>query len=72
MGWPLTVLSATAALQTEGLMRALTEVEMPLVSVLQQMEAVGIAVDTSIFQKHKVGSWSIRQQLAKARSQEQM
>ena len=41
-------------MQTEGLMKALTAVEMPLVCVLQQMEAVGIAVDTDIFAKHKV------------------
>ena len=39
-------------------MRALTEVEMPLVHVLQQMEAVGIAVDISIFEKHRVRLWT--------------
>ena len=35
-------------------MTPLMEVEMPLVPVLQQMEAVGIAVDPAIFEKHKV------------------
>lgn len=39
-------------------MKALTAVEMPLVHVLQQMEAVGLAVDINIFDKHKVCSWT--------------
>ena len=51
---PINVFTAEAILQTEGLMKALTEVEMPLVHVLQRMEAVGIAVDTEMFEKHKV------------------
>ena len=55
--WALSVLRVEALVQTEGLMRALTEVEMPLVHALQQMEAVGIAVDITIFEKHKVRSW---------------
>ena len=32
----------------------LVEVEMPLVHVLQRMEAAGIAVDVGIFEKHRV------------------
>lgn len=41
-------------LQEENLMRCLVEVEMPLVHVLERMEAIGIAVDPAIFAKHKV------------------
>lgn len=40
--------------QAEGLLKPLREVEMPLVPVLAQMEAVGVAVDPTIFAKHKV------------------
>jgi hypothetical protein len=40
--------------QEESLMWPLVEVEMPLVHVLQRMEAVGIAVDVAIFEKHRV------------------
>jgi hypothetical protein len=43
-------------LQAEGLLRPLMQVEMPLVHVLAQMEAVGIAVDPAIFSKHKARS----------------
>ena len=35
-------------------MRAFVRVEMPLVHVLQRMEAVGIAVDPASLAKHKV------------------
>ncbi len=45
---------ADAALQEESLMRAFVRVEMPLVHVLQSMEAVGIAVDPASLAKHKV------------------
>ena len=40
-------------------MKAMTEVEMPLVHVLQRMEAVGIAVDINIFEKHRVRFWTL-------------
>ncbi len=52
-----------ALMQTEGLLKALTEVEMPLVHVLQQMEAVGIAVAINIFEKHRVRFWPMAPQL---------
>ena len=44
----------SVVVQEESLMRPLVEVEMPLVHVLQRMEAVGIAVDVAIFEKHRV------------------
>ncbi len=40
--------------QAEGLLKPLRDVEMPLVPVLAQMEAVGVAVEPTIFAKHKV------------------
>ncbi|CAL8465203.1 g4738 [Coccomyxa elongata] len=40
-------------MKAEGLLKPLREVEMPLVPVLAQMEAVGVAVDPTIFAKHK-------------------
>ncbi|EIE23289.1 hypothetical protein COCSUDRAFT_42188 [Coccomyxa subellipsoidea C-169] len=40
-------------LHAEGLLRPLREVEMPLVPLLAHMEAVGVAVDPTIFAKHK-------------------
>ncbi len=48
--------SSIYCVQAEGLLRPLREVEMPLVPVLAHMEAVGVAVDPTIFAKHKVPS----------------
>ncbi len=51
---PKTDALKSPAVQEESLMRPLVEVEMPLVHVLQRMEAVGLAVNVAIFEKHRV------------------